>query len=100
MKMQVYYMENCNQEYSLIAKRKHDLDEKLKPLYTWIINTHLKSKKDCNEYFKKLAADIIAYYSLGDAHNDNVCCSFYCIEYSKKKKKILKSIGHHDLCVC
>lgn len=74
--MQIYYMDHCNVENHLIDKRNHDLDEKMQPLYKTIIDTSLQSKKDCNDYTKKLTAYIATYYSLGDVTNVNVSFFF------------------------
>lgn len=71
VRMQVYYMDNYIDE-SLISKQRHKLDHIMKPLYTVIINTRLKSKKDCKEYVKKIATDITTFYSLGDISNADV----------------------------
>lgn len=64
-------MENYIDE-SLIRKQKHELDEIMNPLYSVIINTRLKSKKDCNEYVRKLATDITTFHALGDISNAGV----------------------------
>lgn len=61
---------------SLLSKHEQELDRIMKPLYSVIINTRLKSKKDCNEYVKKIASDITTFYSLGDISNADVGYSY------------------------
>lgn len=69
-------MENYIDE-SLIRKQKHELDKIMKPLYSVIIKTRLISKKDCNEYVKKLATDITTFYALGDISNAGVGYKYF-----------------------
>lgn len=57
----------------IIEKHRSGQDEKMRPLTRSIINTQLKSKKECDEYMKKLAVDIIAHYGLGSPENTQVC---------------------------
>lgn len=56
----------------IIETQRNVLDDKMRPLTRTIINTQLKSKKECDEYMKKLAVDIIAHYSLGSPENAQV----------------------------
>lgn len=72
VKMQVYYMNNYIDNSRIIEKYRNGLDEKMRPLTRSIINTQLKSKKECDEYMKKLAVDIIAHYALGNPENVQV----------------------------
>lgn len=65
VKMHLYYMNPSIDKDRMIAKQKNELNDKMKPLTTTIINCRLKSKKECDEYVKKIAVDIIAHYSLG-----------------------------------
>lgn len=70
--MQVYYINNIIDKNRIIAKHQSNMDAKMKPLTRLIIDSRLKSKKECDEYVKKLAVDIIAYYALGNPENTQV----------------------------
>lgn len=93
--MQVYYIDNHIDIDRMIAKQRADMVEQIEPLTRSIINTRLKSKKECGEYMKKLAVDIIAYYALGNPENGQVsqivyvtffwCCYF---DFSSKQNII------------
>lgn len=72
VKMQVYYMNNYIDKNRIAEKHRLELNEKMRPLTRAIINTQLKSKKECDEYMKKLAVDIIAHYALGSPENAQV----------------------------
>lgn len=72
VKMQVHYMDHHIDKHRIIAKHQSSLDEKMQPLIRLIINTRLKSKKECDEYVKMLAVDIIAFYALGNPENAQV----------------------------
>lgn len=65
-------MNNYINKNQIIEKHRNDLDKKMRPLTRSIINTQLKSKKECDEYMKKLAVDIIAHYALGSPENAQV----------------------------
>lgn len=65
-------MTNYIDKNRIIEKHRNNLDEKMRPLTRSIINTQLKSKKECDEYMKKLAVDIIAHYALGSPDNAQV----------------------------
>lgn len=70
--MQMYYIDHYIDKHRIIAKHHADMEEKMKPLSRLIINTSLKSKNECDEYVKKLAVDIIAFYALGNPENAQV----------------------------
>lgn len=70
--MQMYYIDHYIDKHRIIAKHRADMEEKMKPLSRLIINTSLKSKNECDEYVKKLAVDIIAFYALGNPENAQV----------------------------
>lgn len=72
VKMQVYYMNSYIDKNRIVEKHRMGLDEKMRPLTRSIISTQLKSKKECDEYMKKLAVDIIAHYALGSPENAQV----------------------------
>lgn len=72
VKMQVYYMSSYIDKNRIIEKHRNGLDEKMRPLTRSIINKQIKSKKECDEYMKKLAVDIIAHYALGSSENAQV----------------------------
>lgn len=72
VKMQIYYMDHYIDKNRIIEKHRNEFDEKMRPLTRSIINTQLKSKKECDEYMKKLAVDIIARYALGSPENSQV----------------------------
>lgn len=77
VKMQVFYMNNFIEKNRIIAKHQSDMNEKMRPLTELIINTRLKSKTECDDYVKKLAVDIIAYYALGNPENAQVCILYW-----------------------
>lgn len=72
VKMQIYYIDHHIDKHRIIAQHQHDLDGKMQPLFRSIIETRLKSKKECDEYVKMLAVDIIAHYALGNPENTQV----------------------------
>lgn len=70
--MQVYYMNHYIDKNRIIEKQRIVLDDKMRPLTRSIINTQIKLKKECDEYMKKIAVDIIAHYALGCPENVQV----------------------------
>lgn len=80
-------MNNNIDKNRIIEKHRNGLDEKMRPLTRSIINTQLKSKKECDEYIKKLAVDIIAHYALGSPENLQVN-NFTCFDRLNKSKTI------------
>lgn len=79
VKMQVYYINHYIDKRQIIAKHQTSMNEKMEPLTRLIINTRLKSKKECDEYLKKLAVDIIAHYALGNPETSAQVCQFVSV---------------------
>lgn len=70
--MQVYFINNHIDKNRIIEQHEANMNLKMKPLTHLIISTRLKGRNECDDYVKKLAVDIIAYYGLGNPENAQV----------------------------
>lgn len=92
VKMQIYYIDHHIDKHRIIAHHQTNLDKEMQPLFRTIIDTNLKSTKECDEYVKMLAVDIIAHYALGNPNNPQVCtsiCTFAIFKHSFQFSSII-----------